>query len=410
MKRITTYITILLLLTACALDNATTPHSSESLNTLTVKVVYPSDYSDYSPDGMTLSISNIDFGYSYTSEIDAAGESAIELPDGRYIVQFSGRHDNEIFNATADNIMLTNKNITLELSAIHSIAGSIIFKEIYCGGCMKTPEEGTYQYDKYIIVHNNSSTVEYLDKLCFGILDPYNSNATNIWVSTDPDSGATIFADELYLIQAIWQFGGDGTTFPLQPGEDAVICQNGAIDHAALYPLSVNLNKEGYFVLYNSIYFTSTTYHPAPGDNISVDRYLDVAIKLGQANAWPLSTTSPAPVLFRVDENTTIEEYLMGDGVVFSKPGSTSDNVAKIPLDWVLDGVEVFNGSSSSNTKRFSSDIDAGYVTQTATYDGKSLHRQVDEESSATLGYEVLIDTNNSTTDFYERSEASLHE
>ncbi len=409
MKRVLIYIFTVILLASCGLDNTSSPYGDDALNSLSVRVVYPDPYGDYSMDGIELSITNIDFGYSYSAQVNSSGECSVELPNGRYIVQYSARYDDDIFNATMDNIMLSDKDVSVELIAIRSAAGSIIIKEIYCGGCMKTPEEGTYQYDKYIILHNNSSTVEYLDGLCFGILDPYNSSSSNIWVTTDPDSGATIFAEELYLIQAIWQFGGDGSSFPLSPGEDAVICQNGAIDHSAMYPLSVNLNKEGYFVLYNSVYFTNTTYHPAPGDNISTDRYLNVAVKLGQANAWPLSVSSPAPVIFRA-KDTTIEEYLLTEGVVFSKPGSTSDNVAKIPIDWIIDGVEVFDGSSSSNTKRFMTEIDAGYVVQSATYDGKSLHRYVDQESTAALGYEVLYDTNNSTSDFYERSEASLHE
>jgi hypothetical protein len=34
----------------------------------------------------------------------------------------------------------------------------------------------------------------------------------------------------------------------------------------------------------------------------------------------------------------------------------------------------------------------------------------VDEEATQEAGYEVLMDTNNSSTDFYEREKQSLHE
>ncbi|KAB6338615.1 DUF4876 domain-containing protein, partial [Bacteroides xylanisolvens] len=51
-----------------------------------------------------------------------------------------------------------------------------------------------------------------------------------------------------------------------------------------------------------------------------------------------------------------------------------------------------------------------GYVTQSATYNGRSLYRHVDEEATQEAGYEVLVDTNNSSTDFYEREKQSLHE
>ena len=41
---------------------------------------------------------------------------------------------------------------------------------------------------------------------------------------------------------------------------------------------------------------------------------------------------------------------------------------------------------------------------------GRCLYRHVDEEATQEAGYEVLVDTNNSSTDFYEREKQSLHE
>lgn len=97
-------------------------------------------------------------------------------------------------------------------------------------------------------------------------------------MTQDEATGATIFPDFAPIVDCIWQFGGNGTSFPLAPGADAVIAVNGAIDHAAQYPLSVNLNKPGYFACYNNVYYRNTMYHPAPGDQISRDHYLDVVI------------------------------------------------------------------------------------------------------------------------------------
>ncbi len=402
------YIFIIVVLGACTNDNSK-PYSDDLLNNLNITVCYPESYSDYDVDGLTVSISNIDLGGSYTATLNSDGESTIQLSNGRYIVQYSGRHDDEIFNATADQVLLADKDVDLTLSPTMSKAGALVIKEIYCGGCMKTPEEGTYQFDKYVILHNNCSEVVYLDGLCYGIIDPYNSQGSNVWLTYDAITGETIYPEELYLVQAIWQFGGDGTTFPVEPGEDVVVCNLGAIDHTAQYPLSVNLNKEGYFVLYDNVLFPNTYYHPAPGDNITPDRYLDVVIKMGVANAWPLSVYSPAPVFFR-PEGVTIQDYILEPDVVFWKPNSNYDQIVRIPLDWVVDGVEVFYGGSSDNKKRFNPIVDAGYVTHSELYDGKSLYRYVDEEATAASGYEVLVDTNNSSVDFYERSEASLRD
>ena len=212
-----------------------------------------------------------------------------------------------------------------------------------------------------------------------------------------------------FVLSPSGQFGGTGKTFPLQPGEDAVIAINGAVDHAAQYPQSVNLNKPGYFVCYNNVYFPNTQYHPAPGDQITPDHYLNVVLKTGQANAYSFSIFSPATVIFKA-KDTTIQDFVLKEGSVIQKPGSTTDRVIAVPLDWVIDGAEVYYGGSSNNKKRISPSIDAGYVTQSATYNGRSLYRHVDEEATQEAGYEVLMDTNNSSTDFYEREKQSLHE
>lgn len=397
MKRSILYICALLLISSCAIATSDEPYGADALHELAIKVIYPDDYNYYDLEGMTVSIKDVDYSNSYSSTIDSQGESSVKLTNGRYILQFSSKHNDKLFNATADNVIISDEDLSVDLTAIMSTTAAIIIKEIYCGGCMKSPEEGTYQFDKYVILHNNSSEVAYLDGLCFGMLSPYNSTSNNIW-------SADQYADYVVLADAVWKFGGDGTSFPLQAGEDVVVCQNGAIDHAAVYPLSVNLNKEDYFVLYSPTLFTNTSYHPAPGDKISTDRYLSVVQKFGQANAWAFSVNSPAPVIFRPID-TTIEEHLALEGSI-----NSSEKVAFIPVEWVYDGVEVYNGESSANSKRFTAVVDAGYVTQSTTYSGASLHRYIDQEESERYGYEILMDANNSTADFYQLSEASLHE
>lgn len=392
----------------CAEIDRPNPYAGQ-LHALTVQTSYPEEYAGYRRAGVAVSVEDVNRGSSYRVLTDGEGRARFELTNGIYRVSVSDRADDHIFNGTADKVQLVDKDMELSLPLMHSKKGSIVIKEIYCGGCMKTPQEGKYQSDKYIILHNNDSEVQYLDSLCFGTLDPYNSQGTNVWVKQDPETGATVFPEFAPVVQCIWQFGGNGTSFPLQPGEDAVLVVCGAIDHAAQYPESVNLNRPGYFVCYNNVYFWNTLYHPAPGDRITPDHYLDVVIKTGQANAYTFSVFSPATVIFRA-KDTTIQEFILGDGNVIQKPGSKVDRIVKIPLDWVIDGVEVFYGGSSDNKKRIPPVIDAGYVTQSALYTGRSLHRRVDGEASQTAGYEVLADTNNSSEDFYERERQSLHD
>lgn len=398
MKKILVHIICALpLVLAAACTRPANPYEG-SLQTLVVALEYPEGYESQARAGVTVNIEDINNLVNYTASTGEGGVATMQLPRGLYRIGVSDRVDNDIFNGTQDRVVLdTDRSLGMPL--VYSKAGTLLIKEIYCGGCNMYPQVGNYQSDQYIILHNNDTKVAYLDSLCFGTLAPYNSNSSNPWGGVAPSAP---------VIQALWQFGGTGESFPLEPGEDAVLCLRGAIDHTVQYPLSVNLNQEGYFVCYNNTYFTNTTYHPAPGDKISPERYLDVVVKVGQANAYTFSINSPTVIIFR-PQGTSAKEFVRGEGNVVSIPGSSVDRVVMVPWEWIIDGVEVFNGSTSSNTKRIRGDVDAGYVTLSETFQGHSLIRAVDEELSAVNGFEVLKDSNNSSEDFSERAKATLY-
>ena len=390
------------------------PEAYSDVNTVTIKPVWPEGYENLARAGVKVSVQNILNGSASTAVTDDSGKATLHLPDGLYLTSVSDKNGRNIFNGTADKVSVsgdTELNLPLEWSE----GGTILIKEIYTGGCSMAPKEGTYQVDKYVILHNNIDETVYLDSLCFGTASPYNSTSTNPWTSRDED-GNTVFKPFVPIIQAVWQIGGNGKTFPLGPGQDAVICINGAIDHTVNVPLSVNLNNPDYFVCYNNgpNNFPNTAYHPAPGDQIRKDHILNLVIKTGIANAYAFSMSSPVVVIFKA-KGTTIQEFVAPSGGssrsenVIQIPGSTNDYVVTVPTRWILDGVEVFDGRSTSNAKRLMPSIDAGFVYQSNVYKGHTLFRKTDEEASAEAGFEVLQDTNNSTNDFYERETQSLH-
>ncbi len=380
----------------------------KTLCTLSVKAVYPEDYAQYAREGVSVKVEDVNLGALYASLTDPSGTATFSLPKGIYRVSVSDVLEEDIFNGAADKVSVTASAGSLEVRLMHSRSGSIVIKEIYCGGCKRLPQEGNYASDQYVILHNNDYRTQYLDGLCIGSLHPYNAMATNPFISKDPVSGEVVYPDYVPISEAVWMFGGEGEDFPLEPGEDAVVCLKGAIDHTRQFPLSVDLNVPGYFVCYNNSYFTNTTYHPAPGTNIAQDHYLEVVVKTGIANAYTISINSPAMVLYRA-QGMSMREFVQTSGAVIPIPGSASAQVTAIPLDWVVDAVEVFTGTSSSNAKRLPPSLDAGYVTLSDTYLGHTLFRRTDETASAAAGYEVLSDSNNSSTDFYERETQSLH-
>lgn len=394
-----------LMMGSCVDINSNDPYS-ESVKKVVVAAVYPKEYASYVREGVVVRMENISTGMIYEKQTDKNGKVETLLPEGFYRVQISDKCGTYIFNGIIDKIKISKENEEVKVFLSHSKSGSLVIKEIYSSGCQKYPQEGNYQSDKYFIIHNNDSKKVYLDGLCFGTLFPFNSNATNPWLSINPETGGEVLPDFVPINEAIWQFGGGGEDFPLEPGEDAVIVVNGAVDHTQSFPQSVNLNSEDYFVCYNSTYFNNPNYHPAPGKNIRKDHILNVVKKLGSSTAYVLSFSSPVLVLFR-PKGETIQDFLNKDGNIVQVPGRKILNAA-IPYSWLIDAVEVFDGRTTSNKKRLLPSADAGFAVLTSMFMRHTVCRKVDRELSAKEGFEILMDTNNSTNDFYESEVQSL--
>ena len=168
MKRII-YILTVLLLAGCMDMNDSNPFDGD-LHVLKISSVWP--------EGMQVRgeadvlVEDMNNGSRYSGRTDMEGNAEFNLPDGLYRVNLSGRADDMVFNASADKVVLSGGTRTLSLSISVSKAGSIVIKEVYCGGCKKLPEEGNYQADQYIILHNNHFETCHLDGLCFGTLSP----------------------------------------------------------------------------------------------------------------------------------------------------------------------------------------------------------------------------------------------
>lgn len=393
------YLLLMAVLTV-ACDRFSDNPYAEQLNTVTVSPQFPSGSA---PEGYSVRMESIATGAVWTATSNTGGRLTLELPNGVYRFTVRARQGQTIFNGMADRVVVSGAPVTVELEMQGSEAGSLVVKELYVGGCSKAPEEGTWQADQYVLLHNNDEDPVFLDGLCFGTLTPYNSTGVNHWLGEDGS-----LPDFAPVVTVVWMFPGDGTAHPLAPGEDALIALRGAIDHTEQYPLSVNLNRPDCYVCYNENYFPNPIYHPAPGDQIRPDHILEVAVKTGQSNANVVSITSPAFLIFRA-KGTTIEEYLQQPDVIVTTPGASADIIVKVPYEWVIDAVEVFDGRSTSNGKRFPAALDAGFVYQSEPFKGHSLIRRVDEEATVAAGFTILQDTNNSSEDFYERETATLH-
>ena len=109
------------------------------------------------------------------------------------------------------------------------------------------------------------------------------------------------------------------------------------VDHTQTYSQSVNLNRKGYFVLYDMVHYPGNRLHPTPtpGDQIDESHYMKVLKKTGTNTAvvYVISQNSPAVILFRAPGDFDLDAYLAND--LESAIASGSVVYSKIPWEWI---------------------------------------------------------------------------
>ncbi|WP_447642775.1 MULTISPECIES: DUF4876 domain-containing protein [Chitinophagaceae] len=408
------------------------------LQTVNILLSYPSTSTFSAEQGVKVQL--INSGGTYASTTDANGKATFAVPVGIYNASVTDTRSldarNYIFNGLKTGVAISSswdasKNVELALTV--SQTSQIVIKEIYVGGVPKDNGSGTFAFDKYITLYNNSNTVATLSNACIGMVAPNNSQATNTYYDTN---GKLRYESEGWIpaTQGFWYFQSDVS---IDPGKQLVIALNNAVDNTLTYSKSINFANKDYYATYDMTIYTNTSYYVPPSSLIPTSHYLK-AIAYAAGNAWALSTTSPGVFLFTTDSTTPAAFAADPNNI---DAGSTSTR--KVKVGWVLDGVETFLMNNTSNRKRFTSDIDAGYVYHLNNY-GYSIYRNVDKtatealsdnagklvynyslgtvsiggttdpsgidtEASIKNGAHIIYqDTNNSTNDFHLRSMASL--
>lgn len=410
MKKILFLISIgLMLFCSCSKQLDKTDDSAYTSGTkkLNIQLVYPDKYTSLVRAGVTVKVINPSTGVEYDLTTDANGACSANLQYGFYRVSVSDKGVSEsgtipLFNKSIDAVKLqdtTAGEINLNVGLVLSYSSQLVIKEVYFAGCYNPNTSKSYYADAYMTVFNNSDQVAYLDSLCFGCADAYNSlSSPSVWSYTDAN-GQKVIRDTIPITEAVWQWPGTGTSFPVQPGKYAVLVIRGAIDHTLVNPNSVDLSKSDYFVCYNSRY-TNKSYHPTPSSNLD-GHWLDLLWKQGTSTAYSFSMSSPTALIFKI-QGYTAQEFINDPNNRSRKPGSSSAfEYIMVPSSFVLDAVEVMR--STTEYKRLPASVDASYVlfpSASNMYVGHSVYRIVDEAATAKAGRTILQDTNNSLADF----------
>lgn len=401
---------------------------------VTITLMYENEV--FAEDGITVTLTATDNSASYQAET-AAGVATFSVLPGLYNATATVHTVQTVYNGTVAVTVSAAADNSYDLELTASEASQLLIKELYIGGCQKDDGSGTFMYDKYVILYNNGATELNISDVGLAFLDPFNSNSTNKYMV----DGVLSYASQGWLPAgyAIWWFTSDDVI--LQPYSQVVIVIEGAIDNTVTYSNSVDLSDGSYYACYDpEAGFTNASRYPNPSANIPTSHYLNTFL-YGKGNAWAISNTSPA---FFILEYADIEAFSKNEANYDYT--STMPNV-KVPNEWVVDGIEVYRaGEEAKNAKRFTPDIDAGYVYHTTKF-GYTLYRNVDkaatealpenegklvynyadgtvgidetygttdpsgidaEASMANGAHIIYMDTNNSTNDFHQRRASSL--
>lgn len=403
------------------------------LSSVKIQLVYPEGYNP--SEGVEVSLKNTSTGAVFSEKTGAEGTAQFEVPNGIYEASASEQRviDAEVylFNGVNNNVNASTEDVEASINLELSKGGSVVIKELYVGGCPMDDGSGYFARDQYVILYNNSSATIDISDFALAMVNPYNSQAAN----KDYVNGELFYASEGWIPagNGLWYFENN---VKLESGKQIVIAMCGAVDNTKTYSQSINYANSEYYCCYDIEDYNHTSYYPTPSELIPTEHYLKV-YSYGLGTAWPLSNSSPAFYIVR-PQGTTLKEFV--DNPDNENMYGSNQVRRKVPVEWVVDGIEVFAKGQSNNQKRLLPTIDAGYVEMTAKM-GYTLYRNVDKEATEAIkenegklvynysfgvddstdpsGIDaeasikngariVYMDTNNSTVDFHQRSKASL--
>ncbi len=327
----------------------------------------------------------------------AAGE-VIQIDDvipGIYTVSISGESYlngfTYMFNGNLSNVNVVEEGKMMNLEMTAAKSGSILFKEIYyCGS--KIGGKTSYFRDQYYELYNNSNSVQYLDGLCIGNINPAGTSSIKyVWNRENQE-------DYIYF-QTIWQIPFDrenpnNKKYPLQPGESVILAQM-AHDHRA-----ENLNPDCPVDLSGAefeFYLKTTAYTK---DN-SAHNMIGAFWKL-TTSWWLVTVNGGAFAIFYPDEQMSSvmydADYEQKYASTWVTPVGYTTKGKDVHIDCIVDAVELMLNETKITQKRMPAVLDAGATWVGGTYLSKSVSRKIKEIKED--GRVVYVDTNNSLEDF----------
>lgn len=367
---------------SCSNDNSGIANISYA-----VTLEYPDNYSSTLVEGATITVKNLSTNIEMQFVTNESGIVSFEIAPGNYSITASldltaeqaetltGVAESLYLNATVSQVsILETGSTTLKLEG--STIGDWVIKEYYYTGV-----PSYYFYDGFIEIYNNSTTTLYADGLLFGNTASSSNTSVNGFVATGEQ--------DVYLL-FVFRIPGDGTEYPVEPGESIVIAVDG-IDHKTDpngNPNSpVNLGPE---VADFEVYFYVNP-NDKDTDNPDVPNIEIIYSHSTTLFDYLAGVFGSGLIIFDSENPETLDQV--------TEPNSTSSKLyVKVPKEDVIDGLDaVRDETTTPEYKRLATNIDAGMNTVNGSYNGTSLRRKIKQVIG---NRKVLVDTNNSSNDF----------
>lgn len=301
----------------------------------------------------------------------------------------SGYYEEMTLNAVKNNVELFAGMETSESIELDGKPGSsLVIKEFYYSGA-NDPTWSILFKDQFIEIYNNSAEVVYADGLYIACLAP-SSNGSS---SSDPVLGLPL--NESVYANKIAQVPGNGTSYPIEPGESIIIAFNAVDwtnDGAKTFTVDLSIaDLELYAIDWlESLGRSGNAFFDI--DNVDVPNMNMIYLNIENYGFFDFFSTGASVAIFRSET---------APSVIITDPNSSETNPVyymKINTADIIDGIDMLYDAESADFKRLPSSIDAGFnYVEGSSYTSKSVRRKV---AKIVNDRAILMDTNNSTNDF----------
>lgn len=337
-------------------------------------------------DGLDIVLENFAEGFKLEKKLTGNVNHIEGLIPGIYSINISGRAENDgktyLLKGNKVNYAVVKNNGSVTIDIDGMVASPLIFSEIFYAGTVPF-----YFRNQFYEVYNNSLETIYLDGLHFANLTPGNATTVlPLWPAED--AGRYVYAER------VWKIPGNGTEYPLKPGESFVMAQFAANHKLPQYNAASPIDA-------SSAEFEFNMNNPNFPDQQAVDMahvFYNNSASKGTLPQYLTAVFGGAYVIFKVPAGETYDPVNNAQLKTRNLAGTATQIYAKVPMTYILDAVEAGDNQNKITGKRVPAVLDAGMTYVGATYNSLGVARKLGDTN--TDGTPFLVDSNNSTEDF----------